>query len=216
LLVTRSDEDIRKTIILHIDEEDHNIRIDKIDSNLVLENRYTTCGSQSSFDGTIANIPVKTTHNVRLDTREKMKSISNYEEEATAKPHLTSDPAHREATYSGPRPQLSCHHKCIATTRGQVHFPTMSTDLFLEISGYTQYLNHHISTTSNNAADVSKVQDSNVQAHHLVDLVHVTSGHPLTLEAQLSLGTYCFDSFDSTSSFSYSNYDLAYEPIQDT
>jgi hypothetical protein len=55
----------------------------------------------------------------------------------------------------------------------------MSTDLFPEISGYTQNLNHHISTTSNNVADVSKVQDSNVQAHHLVDLVHVTLGHPL-------------------------------------
>jgi hypothetical protein len=92
----------------------------------------------------------------------------------------------------------------------------MSTDLFPEISGYTQNLNHHISTTSNNVADVSKVQDPNFQAHHLVDLVHVTSGHPLMLEAQLSLGTHCSDSFDSTSSFSYSNYDLAYEPIQDT
>jgi len=39
---------------------------------------------------------------------------------------------------------------------------------------------------------------------------------PFTLEAQLSLGTNYFDSFDSTSFFSYSNYDLAYEPIQDT
>jgi len=46
-------------------------------------------------------------------------------------------------------------------------------------------------------------------AHHLVDLGHVTSGHPLTLEAQLSLGIYCSDSFDSTSSFSCSNYDVA-------
>jgi hypothetical protein len=76
--------------------------IDTFHSNLVLENGYRTCGSQSSFDGTIANIPVKTTHNVRLDTREKIKSISNCEEEATAKPHLTGDPAHREATYSAP------------------------------------------------------------------------------------------------------------------
>jgi len=91
----------------------------------------------------------------------------------------------------------------------------MSTDLFPEILGYTQNLNHHVSTTSNNTADVSKVQDSNVQAHHLVDFGHVTSGHSLMLEAQLSLGTYCSDSLDSTSSFSCSNYDLAYEPIQD-
>jgi len=60
------------------------------------------------------------------------------------------------------------------------------------------------------------VQDSNVQAHHLVDLGRVTSGHPLMLEAQLSLGTYCSDSLDNTSSFSCSNYDLAHEPIQDT
>jgi hypothetical protein len=36
------------------------------------------------------------------------------------------------------------------------------------------------------------------------------------LEAQLSLGTYCSDSLDNTSSFSCSNYDLAYESIQDT
>jgi len=221
---------------LHIDGEDHNICIDKIDSlhyamadsicysmdtfhsNLVLENGYTTCGSQSSLDGTIANIPVKTTHNVGLDTREKMKSISNYEEEAIAKPHLTDDPAHRKATYSAPtrlQDHNFCHHKCTATTRGPVHFLTMSTDFFPEILGYTQNLYHHISTTSNNAANVSKVQDSNVQAHHLVDLVHVTLGHPLMLEAEPSLGTYCSDSFGNTSSFSYSNYDLAYEPIQD-
>jgi hypothetical protein len=32
LLGTRSDEDIRKTIILHIDGEDHTIRIDEIDN----------------------------------------------------------------------------------------------------------------------------------------------------------------------------------------
>ncbi|KAL3565410.1 hypothetical protein D5086_033456, partial [Populus alba] len=44
-------------------------------------------------------------------------------------------------------------------------------------------------TTSNYAADVSKVQDSNVQAHHSVDLGHVTSGHHLMVEAQLSLGS---------------------------
>ncbi|KAH8485061.1 hypothetical protein H0E87_026729 [Populus deltoides] len=130
LLGTRSDEDIRKTIILHIDGEDHNICIDKIDSlhypmadsicysmdtfhsNLVLENGYTTCGSQSSLDGTIANIPVKTTHNVGLDTREKMKSISNYEEEAIAKPHLTVDPAHRKATYSAPT-RLQDHNSLV-------------------------------------------------------------------------------------------------------
>ncbi|KAJ6927987.1 hypothetical protein NC651_011867 [Populus alba x Populus x berolinensis] len=56
----------------------------------------------------------------------------------------------------------------------------MFTDLFPEILGYTQNLNHHVSTTSNNVADVSKVQDSNVQAHHLMDLGHVASGHPLT------------------------------------
>ncbi|KAG6789192.1 hypothetical protein POTOM_005282 [Populus tomentosa] len=33
----------------------------------------------------------------------------------------------------------------------------MSTNLFPKILGYTQNLNHHVSITSNNAADVSKV-----------------------------------------------------------
>jgi hypothetical protein len=80
--------------------------------NLVLENGYTTYGSQSSFDGTITNIQVKTAHNMGLDTREKMKSISNYEEEATAKPHLNGDPAHREATYSAPT-RLQDHNSLV-------------------------------------------------------------------------------------------------------
>jgi hypothetical protein len=120
LLGTRSDEDIRKTNHLHIDGEDHTIGIDKIDSlhypmadsicysmdtfhsNLVLEDRYTTCGSQSSSNGTIANIPVETTHDVGLDIGEKMKFISNCDEAPTTKPHLAGDPAHREAIYYAP------------------------------------------------------------------------------------------------------------------
>ncbi|KAL3578836.1 hypothetical protein D5086_020340 [Populus alba] len=238
LLSTRSDEDIRKTIILHIDGEEHTIRIDEIDSlhypmaesicysmdtfhsNLVLEDGSTTGGYESSSDGTIANFSVKTTHDVGLDTGDKMKSFSNCEEAATDKPHLADDTAYREASYSAPT-RLQDHSSLVIINAlqqlgGQVHFPTMSTDLFPEILGYTQNLNHHVSTTSNYAADVSKVQDSNVQAHHSVDLGHVTSGHPLMVEAQLSLGTYCSDSLDSTSSFSCSNYDLAHEPIQDT
>lgn len=238
LLSTRSDEDIRKTIILHIDGEEHTIRIDEIDSlhypmaesicysmdtfhsNLVLEDGSTTGGYESSSDGTIANFSVETTHDVGLDTGDKMKSFSNCEEAATDKPHLADDTAYREASYSAPT-RLQDHSSLVIINAlqqlgGQVHFPTMSTDLFPEILGYTQNLNHHVSTTSNYAADVSKVQDSNVQAHHSVDLGHVTSGHPLMVEAQLSLGTYCSDSLDSTSSFSCSNYDLAHEPIQDT
>ncbi|KAL3566009.1 hypothetical protein D5086_031424 [Populus alba] len=238
LLSTRSDEDIRKTIILHIDGEEHTIRIDEIDSlhypmaesicysmdtfhsNLVLEDGSTTGGYESSSDGTIANFSVETTYDVGLDTGDKMKSFSNCEEAATDKPHLADDTAYREASYSAPT-RLQDHSSLVIINAlqqlgGQVHFPTMSTDLFPEILGYTQNLNHHISTTSNYAADVSKVQDSNVQAHHSVDLGHVTSGHPLMVEAQLSLGTYCSDSLDSTSSFSCSNYDLAHEPIQDT
>jgi len=229
LLGTRSDEDIRKTIILHIDGEDHTICIDEIDSlhypmtdsicysmdtfhsNLVLKDGYTTCGYESSSDGTIANISVETNHDVGFETREKMKSFSNYEEAATAKPYLAGDLAYREAIYSAPT-RLQDHSSLVIINAlqqlgGQVHFPTMSTDLFPEILGYTQNLNHHVSTTSNNVADVSKVQDSNVQAHHLVDLGHDTSGHPLALEAQLSLGTYCSDFLDSTSSFSCSNYE---------
>ncbi|KAG6789191.1 hypothetical protein POTOM_005281 [Populus tomentosa] len=120
LLGTRSDEDIRKKIILHIDGEDHTIHIDKINSlhypmpysicysmdtfhsNLVMEDGYTTYGSESSSDGTIANFSVESTHDVGLDTREKMKSFSNYEEAATDKPHLASDTAYREAPYSAP------------------------------------------------------------------------------------------------------------------
>jgi len=92
-----------------------------------------------------------------------MKFISNCDEAATAKPRLAGDPTHREATYSTLtrlQDHSSCHRKCTATTRGQVHFPTISIDLFPENSGYTQNLNHHISTTSINVADVSKVQDS--------------------------------------------------------
>jgi hypothetical protein len=120
LLGTRSDEDIRKTIILHIDGEDHTICIDEIDSlhypmtdsicfsmdtfhsNLVLEDGYTTCGYESSSDGTITHFSVETTHDVGLDTGEKMKSFSNCEEVATAKPHLAGDPTYREVTYAAP------------------------------------------------------------------------------------------------------------------
>ena len=238
LLSTRSDEDIRKTIILHIDGEEHTIRIDEIDSlhypmaesicysmdtfhsNLVLEDGSITGGYVSSSDGTIAKFSVETTHDVGLDTGDKMKSFSNYEEAATDKPHLADDTTYREASYSAPT-RLHDHSSLVIINAlqqlgGQVHFPTMSTNLFPKILGYTQNLNHHVSTTSNYAADVSKVQDSNVQAHHSVDLGHVTSGHPLTVEAQLSLGTYYSDSLDSTSLFSCSNYDLAHEPILDT
>ncbi|KAL3574661.1 hypothetical protein D5086_022762 [Populus alba] len=238
LLSTRSDEDIRKTIILHIDGEEYTIHIDEIDSlhypmaesicysmdtfhsNLVLEDGSTTGGYESSSDGTIANFSVETTHDVGLDTGDKMKSFSNCEEAATDKPHLVDDTAYREASYSAPT-RLQDNSSLVIINAlqqlgGQVHFPTMSTDLFPEILGYTQNLNHHVSTTSNYVADVSKVQDSNVQAHHSVDLGLVTSGHPLMVEAQLSLGTYCSDSLDSTFSFSCSNYDLAHEPIQDT
>ncbi|KAL9377771.1 hypothetical protein Peur_029106 [Populus x canadensis] len=184
LLGTKSDEDIRKTIILHIDEEDHTIRIDEIDnlhypmadsicysmdtfhSSLVLEDGYTTYGYESSSDGTIAHFPVETTHDVRLDTREKMKSFSNCEKAATTKPHLAGDPAYREANYSAPT-SLQDHSSLVIINAlqqlgGQVHFPIMSTDLFPEILGYTQHLNHHVSTTNNNNTDVSKVQDSNV------------------------------------------------------
>jgi len=237
LLGTRSEEDIRKTIILHIDGEDHTICIDEIDSlhypmadsicysmdtfhsNLVLEDGYTTYGYESNSDGNIAHFPAETTHEVRLDTGEKMKSFSNCEEAATAKPHLAGDPTYREATYSAPT-SLQDHSSLVIINAlqqpgGQVYFSTMSTDLFPEILGYTQHLNHHVSTTSNNTADVSKVQDSNVQAHHLVDLGHVTSSQPLMLEAQLSLGTFCSDSLDSASSSSCSNYNSAQEPIQD-
>ncbi|KAJ7000172.1 hypothetical protein NC653_010828 [Populus alba x Populus x berolinensis] len=221
LLGTRSDEDTRKTIILHIDGEDHTIRIDEIDnlqypmvdsicysmdtfhSNLVLEDGYTTCGSESSSDGTIAKFSVESTHNVGLDMGERMKSFSNCEEATTDKPHLAGDTAYREASYSAP-------------TRLQDHSSLVIINALQQLGGYTQNLNHHVSTTSKNAADVSKVQDSNVQAHHLVDLGHATLGHPFTLEAQLSLGIYCSDSLDSTSSFSCSNYDLAHEPIEDT
>ncbi|KAH8518852.1 hypothetical protein H0E87_000638, partial [Populus deltoides] len=235
LLSTRSDEDIRKTIILHIDREDHTIHIDEIDnlhhpmadsicysmdtfySNLVLEDGYTTCGYESSSDGTITHFLIENTHDMGLNTREKMKSFSNCEEAATAKPHLAGDLAYREATYSAPI-SLQDHSSLVIINAlqqlgGQVHFLTISTNLFPEILGYTQNLNHHVSITSNNTADVSKVQDSNVQAHHFG---HVTSGHPLMLEARLSLGTYCSDCLNSTSSFSCSNYDLAHEPIQDT
>ncbi|KAJ6991602.1 hypothetical protein NC653_019696 [Populus alba x Populus x berolinensis] len=211
LLSTRSDEDIRKTIILHIDGEEHTIRIDEIDSlhypmaesicysmdtfhsNLVLEDGSTTGGYESSSDGTIANFSIETTHDVGLDTGDKMKSFSNCEEAATDKPHLADDTAYREASYSAP-------------TRLQDHSSLVIINALQQLGG----------TTSNYVADVSKVQDSNVQAHHSVDLGHVTSGHPLMVEAQLSLGTYCSNSLDSTSSFSCSNYDLAHEPIQDT
>ncbi|KAJ6926206.1 hypothetical protein NC651_010595 [Populus alba x Populus x berolinensis] len=211
LLGIKRDEDTRKTIILHIDGEDHTIYIDEIDNlhypmidsicysmdtfhgNLVLEDGYTTCGSESSSDGTIANFSVESTHNVGLDTGEKMKSFSNCEETATDKPQLAGDTTYREASYSAP-------------TRLQDHNSLVIINALQQLGG----------TTSNNAANVSKVQDSNVQAHHLVDLGHATSSHPFTLEAQLSLGTYCSDSLDSTSSFSCSNYDLAHEPIQDT
>jgi len=51
---------------------------------------------------TIAHFSVETTHDVGLDTGEKMKSFSNCEEVATAKPHLAGDLAYREATYSAP------------------------------------------------------------------------------------------------------------------
>ena len=196
MLGTRSDEDIRKTIILHIDGEDHTIHIDEIDSlhyptadsicysmdtfhsNLVLEDRYTTCGSQSSSNGTITNIPVETTHDVGLDMGEKMNFISNCDEAPTAKPHLAGDPAHREAIYSAPT-RLQDHISLVIINAlqqlgGQVHFPTISTDLFPKISRYTQNLNHR-----------------------------------LMLEAQLSLVTYCSDSFNNISCFSCSNYDLA-------
>jgi len=177
LLGTRSDEDIRKTIILHIDGEDHTIHIDEIDnlhhpmadsicysmdtfhSNLVLEDGYTTCGSESSSDGTITHFSIETTHDVGLDMREKMKSFSNCEEAATAKPHLAGDLAYREAIYSAPI-SLQDHSSLVIINAlqqlgGQVHFPTISTDLFPEILGYTQNLNHHVSITSNNTADVS-------------------------------------------------------------
>ncbi|KAJ6859743.1 hypothetical protein NC651_036134 [Populus alba x Populus x berolinensis] len=174
-----SDEDIRKTIILHIDGEDHTIRIDEIDSlhypmadsicysmdtfhsNLVLEDGCTTCGYESSSDGTIANFSVETTHDVGLDTGDKMKSFSNYEEATSDKPHLAGDTAYKEASYSAPT-RLQDHSSLVIINAlqqlgGQVHFPIMSTDLFPEILGYTQNLNHHVSTTSNNAADVSQV-----------------------------------------------------------
>ncbi|KAJ6927984.1 hypothetical protein NC651_011867 [Populus alba x Populus x berolinensis] len=171
LLGRRSDEDIRKTIILHIDGEDHTICIDEIDS-LHYPMVDSICYSMDTFLSNLVLEDAETTHDVWLDTGDKMKSFSNYEEAASDKPHLAGDIAYR----------------CTETTRGQVHFPTMFTDLFPEILGYTQNLNHHVSTTSNNVADVSK----------------------------LSLGTYCSDSLDNTSSFSCSNYDLAHEPIQDT
>ncbi|KAG6777255.1 hypothetical protein POTOM_017072 [Populus tomentosa] len=176
LLGTRSDKDIRKTIILHIDGEDHTICIDEINnlhypmvnlicysmdtfhSNLVLEDGYTTCGSESSSDGTIAKFSVESTHNVGLDMGEKMKSFSNCEEATTDKPHLAGDIAYREASYSAP-------------TRLQDHSSLVNINALQQLG------------------DVSKVEDFNVQAHHLVDLGHATSGHPLTLEAQLSLGT---------------------------
>jgi hypothetical protein len=76
--------------------------MDIFHSNLVLEDRYTTCGYESSLDGTITHFSAETTHDVGLDTREKMKSFSNCEEAATAKPHLASDLAYWEATYSAP------------------------------------------------------------------------------------------------------------------
>ncbi|KAJ6927986.1 hypothetical protein NC651_011867 [Populus alba x Populus x berolinensis] len=109
-----------QTIILHIDGEDHTICIDEIDSlhypmvdsicysmdtflsNLVLEDAYTTCGYESSSDGTIAKFSIETTHDVWLDTGDKMKSFSNYEEAASDKPHLAGDIAYREASYSAP------------------------------------------------------------------------------------------------------------------
>ncbi|KAG6778967.1 hypothetical protein POTOM_015330 [Populus tomentosa] len=130
LLGIKSDEDTRKTIILHIDGEDHTICIDEIDnlhypmidsicysmdtfySNLVLEDGYTTCGSESSSDGTIANFSVESTHNMGLDTREKMKSFSNCEKAATDKPYLAGDTTYREASYSAPT-RLQDHNSLI-------------------------------------------------------------------------------------------------------